>query len=107
MTNCNCVEHYQRGFDDAIQREINKFERPEILLTYPQLEDAALRRKTKYQGRYALVVFHHPDLEPTVGVKSWQLGMFLLTDKLGTRVTKILFVPTLEARTYSYGLVED
>lgn len=107
MSNCNCINHYQRGFDDAIQREMTKYERPEILFTYPQLEEAVLKRDTQYQGRYALVVFHHPDLEPTVGYKSWQLGMSLLTEKLGTSVTKILFVPSVQAGTYSYGLVED
>lgn len=105
---CNrCLKHYQDGFDAGVEREQRKYFQPEILLTYRQLEQMSLVQDARLEGRFALTVFHHPDLNPTDGYKSWQLSLKLLTDKLGTRVTKIIFSPTVEVETYSFGLVED
>ena len=61
----------------------------------------------RFEGRYALTVFHHPDLNPVDGYKSWQLSLKLLTERMGTRVTKIIFSPNVEVETYSFGLVEE
>lgn len=106
-TNCNCIDHYQKGFDDGVKREQTKYAWPEILLTYRELERMSLEKNTRLEGRYALTVFHGPDLNPTDGYKSWQLGLKLLSEKLGTRVTKIVFIPNVDVETYSFGLVED
>lgn len=89
--NCNCLAHYEQGFANGVERERNKYEQPEILMTYRELERLAILGDGRLEGRYALTVFHRPDLNPTEGYKSWQLGLKILSERLGTRVTKIIF----------------
>lgn len=107
-TDCNnCLKHFEDGFDAGVAREQSKYTHPEILMTYRELERAAVVPGSRFEGNYALTVFHKPDLNPTMGYKSWQLGLKILTERMGARVTKIVFIPNVEVETYSFGLVED
>jgi hypothetical protein len=105
--NCNCIGHYDDGFAAGVEREQNKYRHPEILMTYREIERLALVDNGQLQGRYALTVFHNPEINPTLGYKSWQIGLKILTEKCGTRVTKIIFEPNVEVESYAFGLVEE
>lgn len=105
---CNCIEHFCCGYEAGIALEQHKLDNPEIRLTYHELNAiSAQARDVKFEGNYAVVVYHLPEVQLFNGTRTWQLGLEILTNLCGVHITRIKFQPDNEIATYEFGLVEE
>lgn len=108
MTDCNCIEHFCCGYEAGIANEQHKLDDPEIRLTFHELERiAAEARDVKFEGNYAVVIYHLSAQKLFGGMRTWMLGLEILSTFCRTNITRIKFVVDEDVTTYEYGLVED
>lgn len=104
MSDCNCIEHFCAG----IEAEKSLRGRPVNRLTHKEVTEIAAHKKdTRFEGSYAVVIYHKPSLRVFNSQRTWMLALEILTELCGVNVTRLNFVPDDSVNTYEYGLVED
>ncbi len=102
---CNCIEHfccgYEAGKRDAQRQAVARLSHSEIW------DISAHNLDRKYQGNYAVTVYHREGNEIFTGSKTWMLALEILTERCGTNITTLSFQADPNVKTYEYGLVED
>lgn len=104
MTDCNCIEHYCDGLEAGKSLR----GQPVTRLSHSEVVDiAAHRTGTKFEGSYAVIVYHKPSVRVFNSQRTWMLALEILTETCGVNVTRLTFRPDEAVLTYEYGLVED
>lgn len=105
---CNCIEHFCCGYEAGIAHEQHKLDNPEIRLSFYELERIGTTHSdTRFEGNYAVVVYHSPNAKLFTGGRTWMLGLEILTTFCGTRITRLNFQPDESLGAFEYGLVEE
>lgn len=104
MADCNCIEHFCAG----MEAEKSLKGRPVNRLTHQEVRDiAAFKTGTRFEGSYAVVVYHQPSVRVFNSQRTWMLALEILTELCGVNVTRLTFEADTYVKTYEYGLVED
>ena len=105
-TDCNCIEHFCCGYEAGRRDALNA---PAVArLSHSEVFDiATLRIDRRYEGNYAVTVYHRDGTALFSGTKTWMLALEILTERCGVNITRLTFSPDNNVKTYEYGLVED
>ena len=105
QTDCNCIEHFCCGYEAGKRVAMN---RPNIVrMSHSEVFDiAAFNVDRRYEGNYAVTVYHRDGTALFSGTKTWMLALEILTERCGVNITRLTFVAD-DVKTYEYGLVED
>lgn len=105
-SSCNCIEHYCCGYEAGRRDVLDRA--PVTRLTHREVTEIAARDKdVRFEGNYALSIYHRAGVSPFDKTRQWMLGIEILTERCGVRVTRLKFVADPDVQTYDYGLVED
>ena len=104
MSDCNCIDHFCAGMEAEKSlkgRPVNRLSHNEVI------DIAASRTGTKFEGSYAVSIYHRPSVRVFNSQRTWMLALEILTELCGVNVTRLTFEADDGVKTYEYGLVED
>jgi hypothetical protein len=102
---CNCIEHFCCGYE-AGKRDATR--KPVMRMSHSAIWDiSAFNLDRRYEGNYAVTIYHREGNGVFSGSKTWMLALEILTERCGTNITRLTFAPDENVKTYEYELTED